>query len=427
MRTIGSSAADEWRESWPVVLAGLAGIMLFTVHTYSLGVMIAPLEREFGWSRAQISAGPMIVAVCGVVMAPVVGFVIDRFGPRRVGVIGATLLCAALAMLSTATGSIGSWLTLWTVLALIAVFVGPTVWTAAVSSLFHAGRGFALAVTLCGTGLGSSLVPIVSSHLVDWYGWRGAYLGLAAFWGVLTLPLVYFCFSSAIDRRRLASRTGSAARPEALDGVTAREGFRSIRFVKLAMAAFALTLALSGFIVNLVPILTLDGLPRNTAAAIAGLIGVGAIIGRLCGGMLLDRINGNLVAGVAVTLPIVSSVLLIFLPGQVLVAFAAVLLAGLATGAELDAVAYLVTRHFGLRNFGALFGTISGLLVLANGLGPLLMNYTYDLTRSYQPSLWAMIPICLMSSVLFLTLGPYPGFAASPSAAGQPTSAASGS
>jgi nitrate/nitrite transporter NarK len=74
-------------------------------------------------------------------------------------------------------------------------------------------------------------------------------------------------------------------------------------------------------------------------------------------------------------------------------------------------VAYLTTRHFGMRSFGVLFGTVGGALGLATGLGPLIVSRIYDVTKSYEPALWGFIPICLLGAVLFWTLGKYPDFA----------------
>lgn len=401
------SGAGEWRRHWPVVVASMAGVTLFTVHTYSIGVMIAPLESEFGWTRSQISSGPMIVAMLGVLMAPIAGLAIDRFGPRRVAIPGTVLLCVVLALLSTATASMASWWTLWTLLGLAAVWIGPPVWTAAIATLFHSGRGLALALTLCGSGIGASLVPITTNYFVEHYGWRSAYLGLAGLWGLITLPLVFCCFAGAVDARR-----GTTEPQPVLSGFAVREGLQRASFWKMALGASLHTLVCSSLLVNMVPILSDEGMARATAAAIAGVVGIGSIVGRVCGGYLLDRMNGNGIAGVSVAIPIVSGALLLSFPGSVAMSVAAVLILGLAIGVELDAVAYLAARHLGLRSFGALFGTISGILVLANGLGPFIVNSVYDATRSYDALLWAVIPAGTLSAALFFSLGPYPTFSA---------------
>ena len=80
-------------------------------------------------------------------------------------------------------------------------------------------------------------------------------------------------------------------------------------------------------------------------------------------------------------------------------------------GVEFDGMGYLASRHFGLRNFGAIFGAMAGLLALTGALGPYLSNYIFDVTRSYLPVLWASIPTAIGAGILFMILGPYPVFA----------------
>ena len=404
------SSTNEWVKNWPVVMASAAGVALSTVHIYSLGVMIAPLEAEFGWSRAQISSGMLIGSLVALLLSPFIGLLVDKLGPRRIALCGATAYCIFLAMISFANVSIWSWIALWTALAIGVKGLIPLIWTAAVSSVFVRGRGFALAVTLCGTGIGATLTPMLSDYLVDAYGWRMAYVGLAAFWALLVLPLLFFFFTSAKDRLRTEPPADVPNAEILLTGLTGREGFRSPRFYKLAFAAFGIAMVAVSFTVNLVPILVSTGLPRINAAEIAGIVGVASITGRLGGGYLLDRMNGNVVTAIAVLLPIVSCSLLLSMPGDATAAKLAAVFLGLSLGAELDAVAYLATRHLGMLSFGLLFGVISGLLSLATGLGPMIVNYSYDITGTYSLALWTYIPVCAVSSVLFLSLGRYPIF-----------------
>lgn len=75
-------------QNWPLLPACLVGIMLCSLQGYSLGVMIPALESEFGWLRAQISGGMMIVAMIALFGAPLAGIAVDRFGSRRIAVFG---------------------------------------------------------------------------------------------------------------------------------------------------------------------------------------------------------------------------------------------------------------------------------------------------------------------------------------------------
>lgn len=406
-----ASAATEWREHWPVVLSSLFGIALLTVYVYSTGIMIKPLEDEFGWTRAQISSGPTIVAVIGCLAAPFMGAAIDRFGARRIAIPGVVCLCATLALLSQATASIWSWWALWFLVALAHPFIKPTVWVAAVSSVFTVGRGFALAVALCGASVGSMVTPILTNYLIDGFGWRLAYVLTAAFWLIVVLPLVLFGFYGANDKRRVQQVKQQSDRPAPpLTGLAARESLLSAKFAKVAAGAAVISMCSVAMTVNLVPIFSEDGISRETGAWIAGVSGVSGVAGKLVGGMLIDRLNAGRVVGIMTATPALSALLLIFFPGDIPLAIAAVALLGFALGVEFDGVAYLTGRHFGLRNFGLIYGTIAGLVALTSGIGPVLANHAYDVTGSYLPLLWTVVPLSLLSGLLFLILGPYPEF-----------------
>lgn len=400
---------QEWRRHWTVVLAGLFGVGLTSIHVYTIGPFIAPLEQEFGWTRAQISAGVGVSTFIGAVFSPFMGMLIDKFGPRRIAIPGSLIFFAGTALLSRSSSSVWMWWSLWIVIAAGGLTIKPTIWTMAVASLFDKGRGLALAVTLCGTALASGIMPLVATALIDSYGWRTAYPLMAALVFVITFPLFWFFLDSAADKRRREPTAQHDDQPLLL-GVSAREAFRSIRFYKLSLAAFVFTIAAIGIVSNLVPILTSLDIGRAEAAGIAGLAGITSLVGRLSTGWLIDRLNGNIVGGLAVLIPVVSCVLILSLPGSVEAIVLAVVILGLALGAELDIIAYLTTRHFGTARYGTIFGTVSALWSLAVTIGPTLANYIYDQTGSYLPAIWAFLPLFVIASISLLTLGAFPAF-----------------
>ena len=197
---IEGNAAEEWRANWPIVLAAAAGYGVASIVSYSSSIFIEPLQAEFGWSRAQMMSGHSIAALAGAIFAPFTGLAVDKFGPRRLGIFAIIAMCIATALFGLAGPDINMWRLLRLPAAFAIVLVQPSVWTAAVTSVFSAGRGFAFAVMLCGGSVASIITPQVSNFLIDNYGWRLAFAGLGAFWAILALPLVYFCFSSAATR-----------------------------------------------------------------------------------------------------------------------------------------------------------------------------------------------------------------------------------
>ncbi|MBJ7483080.1 MFS transporter [Brevundimonas sp.] len=399
-----ASSTQEWRRGWSVVLAAAGGMALSTANVYSTGVFMGPLQETFGWSRTEISAGLSIGSLAAVVCSPFIGLAVDRFGPRRIGIAGAIAFCAAWALFSTVQSSIWTWWAVSGLLAIASLGVGPTIWTAAVSSLFFKSRGLALAVLLCGIGVGSAVTPILSSVLVTNLGWRGAYLGLAGIWALVIIPLLILLFTSAKDRDRVGPEKDKSS-AVALSGVGVREGLRSLRFVKLAVSGFILAGVGGGIAINMVPIMMSLGASKASAAGLAALLGLSSMVGRLSVGILLDRFNANMVAASVALIPIPALLLLLGVPGSPVILIVAILALGLALGGELDCLAYLTSRHFGLKSFGTLFGTIGGAMALSVGMAPVLISYAFDRTGSYALVLWIAVPLCLIASAFVATLG----------------------
>ena len=413
---INGNAAAEWRAHWPIVLAAMAGYAASTITTYSSQVFIQPLQAEFGWTRGQIASGHSIAAMAGVLFAPFTGFFVDKFGPRRLGIAAVIAMCAATALFSLTGPEIWMWRALWVPMAFAVILIQPSVWTAAVTSVFAAGRGFALAVLLCGGSIASMITPMLSNLLIEGLGWRTAFVGLGLFWATLTLPLIYFCFSSARDRERLSAGTKAFAAPVWRESIW-KSGLLTRRYAQLLIGGACIAGVVVTLVTNLVPVLSANGLTRQQALSLTPLVGISAIIGRLSVGALLDRWNGRFLAAIAVGLPVIGLLLLIHFPGSTTIAAIAVLIFGLSFGAELDILAYLTSRYFDVANFGLLFGTIGGFIGLAAGNGPWVLQSVFDAQSSYLPALYGMIPICLVAALLFLLLGPYPETEAQPAAA----------
>lgn len=401
----GSGALQEWRAHWRVLIPCFVGIMLCSTHGAVIGVMILPIEQELGWPRAQITGGFLIISIIALLVSPIAGRAVDRLGPRRIGLFGILFYCSALALLSTTTSDVASWWALWGLLAVAMMTVMPAVWLAVINGYFVRSRGLAMAIALSATGMGAAVFPIIANTLVEAVGWRNAYVALGAIVAAVAFPLALFLFHPARQLTMLAERDqGQSSEPR----VSPKAQITSARFVKLAGAAVIFAVGSSALTTNAVPVLVGEGLGPATAAAIVGLIGIGSVTGRLLGGYLLDRFNGNIVAAVSALLPIVPTAIFLGTDGSVTWAVFACLVMGLSVGTEVDCCAYLAARHFGTENFGTLFGTINGVLLFGNGLAPILANYGYDMMQTYDVVLMLLIPFYLGASLLFATLGRYP-------------------
>jgi len=399
------SALAEWRSYWFLPLAAALGYSTSVIHIYSIGPFIEPLQQAFGWSRAQTSAGITVASIISAIFCIPLGMVIDRVGPRRVGLFGVLTMTAAFALLSTTTGGTLNWVLLWALLALGGLGVQAPIWTSAVASRFDASRGLGFAITLSGASMAATVFPLLATWLIATYGWRPAFSYMAAIWAALVFPVLFLCFRSARDGGQQQAAT---APPKVLTGITFAEGLRSLALYKLLTAGGLFSFTTIAALVHFVPILKGAGATPLAAAGTASLIGIFSIVGRVTTGLLLDRFPGHLVGATAFLLPIIAALLLLFDAANPLSQAIAAAALGLTVGAEVDVIAFLAAKHFGLKNFGALYGALVMALTLGTAFGPLTAGAVFDHFGSYSPFLTATIALMATSALALLSLGPAP-------------------
>jgi MFS family permease len=374
------------------------------IHIFGLGPYIQPISETFGWSRTQVTLGVTIATLVQALMSIPVGLAVDRWGPRALGVVGVLLSVTAFAAIGTATGGTTNWYLLWLLMALATLPVQATIWTSAVASRFEASRGLAFAVTLCGASVAQALFPYLGARLIGAFGWQRA-MGLqAGIWIAIAFPLIYLFFRGAHDRARDGrARIAASAAPTA-PGLTFAQGLRSSVYARLFLTSLMLTFGMVALSIHFVPVLTARGASATGAAGIASLIGLASIVGRLGTGMLIDRYPARIVGGSVFILPALGALILLFSgasgPGTMLAA----IFIGLTLGAEIDVIVYILTRYFGLRAFGALYGALLIALSLGTAIGPLVAARIFDTTGSYAAFLWVTVGLMLACSAALFSL-----------------------
>jgi MFS family permease len=174
----------------------------------------------------------------------------------------------------------------------------------------------------------------------------------------------------------------------------------------MVSAFFLMGASVQGCLVHLTAMLTDRGSTLQMAALGSSLMGAAVLMGRVGTGYLLDRFFAPHLAAVFFG-GVAAGIGLLWAGTGTAVAFAGGFLVGLGMGAEVDIIAYLISRYFGLRSFGKVYGSAFGAYVLAGALGPLAMGKGFDLTGSYDVPLAVLLTFTLASTVLITRLGPY--------------------
>ena len=352
-----------------------------------------------------------VFTIAAVFTSPLIGYITDRVGPRKVVLVSIPMFSAAMMSFSLMNGSQIVWLALWGVLAMCGAGTLPITWTRAVNSWFFRKRGLALGFSLIGTGLFGLLAKQYAFFLIELVGWRWAYVGVGALPLVIAWPIAFFLFRDATDPKvadKVAKMDVATEKPKTrYGGLTLWQAVRDWRFWLLAYAFVPISFAVGGPIPNLETMLGAKGFSPQDAVTLASLVGIAVIIGRVVGGYLLDLMWAPGVAAVILSLPAVATYMLAQPDLSFLFAAVAIMILGAAAGVEYDLMAYLVSRYFGILHYAAIYGALYGFFALGAGIGPAVFGWSKDQTGSYDSILLVASVLFLAGALPLLLLGKY--------------------
>jgi MFS family permease len=407
--TVAAGDARLARSAWFMVWMSMLGTMCCStsVVLVNVGVFMKPLGAALGWGRGDIAVALSVGAISMALANPFVGWLIDRFGVRPVltgSLLGYGVATASVPLLVQAGGLGG----LYVGYALIAgVGAGSNViaYVRVLSGWFSGplndSRGLALGVSSAGVPLGGTISGPLGVLLIEHFGWRGGYWGLALLPICIGLPIALFAIRMAAHEAGPSRDAAAARRPER-DGHTIFEAMRTRPFWLMVGVVLLMSSCLQGIGIHTAPLLSDRGLKPDGLALVLAIIGVLGIVGRVGAGFLFDRFFAPWVAIGIFGIAAAAAFTLVGVPGLA-VAIAAVMLITVGSGAESDFVGYLVGRYFGLRAYGQIFGVIYGMFMVGIAIGPALFGYLFDRFHAYRiPFTLAGVGLVILCALLAL-------------------------
>lgn len=395
---------SEYKQGWGPLFAATIGTMcgLLTLTNYTQGFFVGPVTQEFGWSPAQFFLSYTIFMGAGLITAPIVGSLAQKYGIRLLGMLGLIGHALGYVIISLNPGSLAFWYVSWGLLAVLAAGSLPIIWTSVLNGWFVKHRGQAIGITMAGTGLGAFILPPLVESLISSYGWRTAYRGVAVGAMIISLPIVWALFKE----NEAAKSTGAQAKR--IWGYTRAQAMKMRQFWILGLALFLTALAMVGLLSNFERIYTSLGIDRTTVSVIAAIMGATIIFGRLLVGFLMDRFWAPAVATGFYSLPIIGMLVLLNFPLSFNTGVVIAICIGLAAGAVLDLLAFLTSRYFGPDYYAKIFGATFTFFTVGAGIAPPIYGKMAQQTGDYTFALKFGICVLLVSIVLFLMLGKYP-------------------
>jgi sugar phosphate permease len=375
---------------WWVVFAS-AAIVFLTGGTffYGFGALFNPIVNEFGWSRASVALAFSLRSEVGGLAAPIVGFIVDRVGSRRLMVGGVALVALGFVLLSRIE-SLWAFYGAVIVIAIGMSATGGPVGMVAVAHWFRKRRGRALSLMTVGAGA-SGVMVIVLAALISAVGWRDALVIMAVVQLVVCVPLALSVRNRPEEMGLLPDgdpfvqpEDGVEPAPQIAEGLTVSEALRTSTFWKMSIAGGLTNLGVIAIVVHQIPFFTSSvGLSEGLAAATVTAMTLLSLVGRLGFGHLADTMDKRYVTATCYGITALSLLLYatIYEAWQVLYVLP---LFALGFGGSIPVRPAFQAEIFGLKAFGAIQGLAFTIATLGGLFGPVFAGWMYDQTESYR-------------------------------------------
>lgn len=373
------------------------------IANLTVSLYIPAIEQEFGWDRLQVSFAFTLVAYMIVLVSPLQGMLVDRFGPRRVVLASIPLFAANLAAIYWFTvPNLLVYYLLWALVPISAIGLWPLGYLQAVTPWFDRKLGLALGCANAGIGVGSTLLPIlVIGPLIAAYGWREAILAIAALILFVSWPVVAYCLREPSASEMAARKQTAAGRSF---GLPFQQAMREPTFVVLNLGFFLLGLTATSLVTQQVPLLREAGWSAAEATRLQTTFGFGLLFARVAVGYIIDHIFAPRVLTTVSLGGAVACVLYALYPDA---GYVSALLIGFLLGAEFDVLAFLIKRYYGNIAYGRIYGVIFAMFYLGSGIGISGLAAIRRAAENYDTGLYVAAAILVASALLMSFMPKY--------------------
>lgn len=391
---------------WWIVLAAL-GVAAIAGGTYTLGftAFFLPLEREFGVTRGAMALMISIGTLSEAVTGPIFGYFLDKVGPRRLMLFGVAALGLGFLLLSTAQSILVLGIFYVVFIAAFvnaATFLPPNI---AIANWFFKRRSIALAIAMCGYGLGGFVVRPIQ-WVIDEHGWRTAAVVIAVTVWVAGTALALIVrprpedYGQLPDGAPVAKEDKEALARSRQEGFTFREVLRTRTFWLVSGSFMLRGFVLLAMTSQMIPMVKSKGFSESAGASLLGIFGVVMISARLIAGAVADKYPKNVVIGLMGGL-LGASMVVIVMATEMWHLYLFIVLYAIAWGGS-GASMMLALRadYFGRKAFGRISGASTFLVTSGSLLGAVYAGEIFDSTGSYDIAFYSFIGCAMVSMLL---------------------------
>lgn len=397
---------------WVILAVTFITMILMYGVWYGYSVFLLTLLHEFGWSRSLVSGAFSTFVMVHGLLGPVIGWLLRRFGPRRLIMAGAVLMGFAMFLMAETT----QWWHLYVAFGLIAAFAMSLAgWIPAVVLVggWFPDR-YGTAIGIMGSGIGVSIFALIplAQLLINEFGWRWAYRILAVAVVAWVLPAT-FCLvrdPPPADRPRVGSpsRTSAEGRGSASGYWILASAVHTWQFWGVAGVFFTGNFITQMLLIHQVAYLVDHGVPVMTAATLGGIVGLASIAGKIGWGALSDRTTRPLAYGLAF-LCVSTSIGVLVLAGRhptSLFPYLYAVLIGVGYAAMAPLPPAVANDLFAGPGFSMIFSTMYTVGGLGLATGTWIAGWIFDLTGSYAVALWLGLAMAALSPLLMWMVAP---------------------